>query len=131
MRLWASEKVGSAANNYCRAPGFRSSAEDAWEDVGFAFNKDVITGLLMNELLRLASRSRQPYGSNYAAVVIRNGTLEFNAMERASALLGSYGRGPEAFLDVASRADGWAPEGRLPFDMSRSMEVMESLSRTS
>ncbi|KAF6816045.1 glycoside hydrolase family 3 [Colletotrichum plurivorum] len=77
-----------------------------WEDVGFAFNKNVITSLLKNELLRLPSPLRQPYVSNYAAAMIRNGTLEFNAMERESALLGSYGSGPEAFLDVVCGVDG-------------------------
>ncbi|KAJ0120971.1 periplasmic beta-glucosidase beta-xylosidase [Diaporthe amygdali] len=43
--------------------------------------------------------------------------------EQAAALLGSYGSGPEAFLDVVFGNS--RPEGKLPFDLPRSMEAVE------
>ncbi|KAF9870470.1 periplasmic beta-glucosidase/beta-xylosidase [Colletotrichum karsti] len=105
--------------------------------------------------LRLASPRRQPDGSDLAAVLINNGTLEFNSTEQArqkeiysavptivdikfnrpaaipevaeqaAALMGSYGSSHDAFLDVVFGIDGWAPEGKLPFDMPRSMKAVE------
>lgn len=44
--------------------------------------------------------------------------------EQAAALLGSYGSGPEAFLDVVLGIS--QPEGMLPFDLPRSMEAVEA-----
>ena len=44
--------------------------------------------------------------------------------EQAAALLGSYGSGPEAFLDVIFGHS--QPEGQLPFDLPRSMEAVEA-----
>ena len=43
---------------------------------------------------------------------------------QAAALLGSYGSGDEAFLDVAFGAA--QPEGSLPFDLPRSMAAVEA-----
>lgn len=44
--------------------------------------------------------------------------------EQAAALLGSYGSGPEAFLDVIFGNS--QPEGQLPFDLPSSMEAVEA-----
>ncbi|KAK8026544.1 hypothetical protein PG991_003600 [Apiospora marii] len=44
--------------------------------------------------------------------------------ERAAALLANFGSGPDAFLDIVLGAA--APEGRLPFDMPRSMAAVEA-----
>ncbi|POS68775.1 glycosyl hydrolase family 3 N terminal domain-containing protein [Diaporthe helianthi] len=44
--------------------------------------------------------------------------------EQAAALLGSYGSGPEAFLDVIFGNS--QPEGRLPFDLPSSMDAVEA-----
>lgn len=46
--------------------------------------------------------------------------------ENAVALLGSYGASPDAFLDIVFGVDGFAPEGKLPFDLPRSMEAVEA-----
>lgn len=46
--------------------------------------------------------------------------------ENAAALLGSYGSSPDAFLDVVFGVDGFGPEGKLPFDLPRSMEAVEA-----
>ncbi|KAM0715508.1 hypothetical protein Q7P37_009006 [Cladosporium fusiforme] len=46
--------------------------------------------------------------------------------EKAVALLGSYGASPDAFLDIVFGSDGSAPEGKLPFDLPRSMEAVEA-----
>jgi beta-glucosidase len=46
--------------------------------------------------------------------------------ESAAALLGNYGASPEAFLDVVFGVDGLGPEGRLPFDLPRSMAAVEA-----
>jgi len=46
--------------------------------------------------------------------------------EAAAALFGSYGSSHDAFLDVIFGIDGWAPEGKLPFDMPRSMAAVEA-----
>jgi len=46
--------------------------------------------------------------------------------ESAAALFGSYGSGPEAFLDVVFGVDGARPLGKLPFDLPRSMEAVEA-----
>ncbi|KAK8081583.1 beta-glucosidase D [Apiospora saccharicola] len=44
--------------------------------------------------------------------------------ERAAALLANFGSGPDAFLDIVLGLA--APEGKLPFDMPRSMEAVEA-----
>ncbi|KAK8090183.1 hypothetical protein PG997_005144 [Apiospora hydei] len=44
--------------------------------------------------------------------------------ENAAALLANFGSGPDAFLDVVLGVA--APEGKLPFDMPRSMEAVEA-----
>ncbi|KAI5247562.1 beta-glucosidase C [Aureobasidium subglaciale] len=46
--------------------------------------------------------------------------------EEAAALFGHYGASVDAFLDVVFNKDGWKPEGRLPFEMPRSMEAVEA-----
>jgi beta-glucosidase len=46
--------------------------------------------------------------------------------EQAAALLGSYGSSPAAFLDVLFNVEGAAPQGKLPFDLPRSMEAVEN-----
>ncbi|KAH7025028.1 beta-glucosidase C [Microdochium trichocladiopsis] len=43
--------------------------------------------------------------------------------EQAAAVLGSYGSGPDAFLDVVFGAS--RPEGKLPFDLPRSQQAVE------
>ncbi|KPM38251.1 putative beta-glucosidase C [Neonectria ditissima] len=45
-------------------------------------------------------------------------------IEAASAVLGSYGSSTDAFLDVILGESG--PEGKLPFDLPRSMEAVEN-----
>ncbi|KAF2170536.1 glycoside hydrolase family 3 protein [Zasmidium cellare ATCC 36951] len=45
--------------------------------------------------------------------------------EQATALLGSFGSSPEAFLDVVFGVDGAEPKGRLPFDLPRSLQAVE------
>ncbi|THV78930.1 beta-glucosidase C [Aureobasidium pullulans] len=45
--------------------------------------------------------------------------------KEAAALFGHYGASVDAFLDVVFNVDGWKPEGRLPFEMPRSMEAVE------
>jgi beta-glucosidase len=42
----------------------------------------------------------------------------------AAALMVSYGSSAEAFVDVAQRKSGQCPEGRLPFDLPRSMQAV-------
>lgn len=44
----------------------------------------------------------------------------------AAALLGNFGASVDAFLDVVFGTDGWGPEGRLPFDLPRSMAAVEA-----
>ncbi|GME39674.1 Periplasmic beta-glucosidase beta-xylosidase [Neofusicoccum parvum] len=44
----------------------------------------------------------------------------------AAALLGNYGASLDAFLDVVFGVDGWRPEGKLPFDLPRSMDAVEA-----
>ncbi|CAG8491031.1 3356_t:CDS:10 [Scutellospora calospora] len=46
--------------------------------------------------------------------------------ENAAALLGQYGASPDAFLDVVFGIDGAAPQGKLPFDLPRSMAAVEA-----
>jgi len=46
-----------------------------------------------------------------------------DVIEGAAAVLGSYGSGSEAFLDVVFGIMG--PEGKLPFDLPRSMQAVE------
>ncbi|KFA66047.1 hypothetical protein S40285_03684 [Stachybotrys chlorohalonatus IBT 40285] len=46
--------------------------------------------------------------------------------EAAAALFGSYGSSHEAFLDVVFGVDGWAPEGKLPFEIPRSQAAAEA-----
>ncbi|KAL2784569.1 glycosyl hydrolase family 3 N terminal domain-containing protein [Aspergillus keveii] len=43
---------------------------------------------------------------------------------RASALAVSYGSSDDGFLDIIFGANGVAPEGKLPFDLPRSMEAV-------
>ncbi|CEL09797.1 hypothetical protein ASPCAL12926 [Aspergillus calidoustus] len=45
-------------------------------------------------------------------------------VEGTSALLGSYGSSPDAFLDIVFGIA--APEGKLPFDLPRSMEAVRA-----
>ena len=45
--------------------------------------------------------------------------------EQAKALMANYGAAGEAFLDVVFGVDGYGPQGRLPFDLPRSMEAVE------
>ncbi|KAF1930425.1 glycoside hydrolase family 3 protein [Didymella exigua CBS 183.55] len=46
--------------------------------------------------------------------------------EQAKALMANYGASGEAFLDVVFGADGYKPQGKLPFDLPRSMEAVEA-----
>ena len=46
--------------------------------------------------------------------------------EQAKALLANYGAAGEALLDVVFGVDGYAPQGKLPFDLPRSMEAVEA-----
>jgi beta-glucosidase len=46
--------------------------------------------------------------------------------EAAVALFGSFGSGPEAFLDVVFGVEGARPMGTLPFDLPRSMAAVEA-----
>ncbi|PPJ56686.1 hypothetical protein CBER1_08720 [Cercospora berteroae] len=46
-------------------------------------------------------------------------------IEQAAAVLGSYGSGPAALLDVLFGVNGAEPRGRLPFDLPRSTEAVE------
>lgn len=45
--------------------------------------------------------------------------------EQATALTVSYGSSEDAFLDVIFGTNGATPEGRLPFDLPRSMEAVQ------
>ncbi|KAL4919490.1 beta-glucosidase C [Aspergillus aurantiobrunneus] len=45
-------------------------------------------------------------------------------VESTSALLGSYGSSPDAFLDIVFGVA--SPEGKLPFDLPRSMEAVKA-----
>ncbi|OAK94114.1 glycoside hydrolase [Phaeosphaeriaceae sp. SRC1lsM3a] len=45
-------------------------------------------------------------------------------VESAKALMGNYGASPDAFLDVVFNVDKAKPEGKLPFDLPRSMEAV-------
>ncbi|KAK8124811.1 uncharacterized protein PG998_000570 [Apiospora kogelbergensis] len=75
-----------------------------------------------------AERARQ--AAIYAAVpTVVDMTMDRPAAvpevaEQAAALLANFGSGPEAFLDVV--LGGAGPEGKLPFDMPRSMEAVEN-----
>ncbi|KAJ4991138.1 glycosyl hydrolase family 3 N-terminal domain-containing protein [Stagonosporopsis vannaccii] len=46
--------------------------------------------------------------------------------EQAKALMANYGAAGEAFLDVVFGVDGYTPEGKLPFDLPRSMAAVEA-----
>jgi beta-glucosidase len=46
--------------------------------------------------------------------------------ENAAALVANYGASPDAFLDVVFGFEGAAPQGKLPFDLPRSMEAVEA-----
>ena len=46
--------------------------------------------------------------------------------EQAKALFANYGAAGEAFLDVVFGVDGYAPQGKLPFDLPRSDEAVEA-----
>jgi beta-glucosidase len=46
--------------------------------------------------------------------------------ENAAALMANYGASPDAFLDVVFGFEGAAPQGKLPFDLPRSMEAVEA-----
>ncbi|KAH7057202.1 glycosyl hydrolase family 3 N terminal domain-containing protein [Macrophomina phaseolina] len=46
--------------------------------------------------------------------------------EDSAALLGNYGASVDAFLDIVFGTEGWKPEGKLPFDLPRSMEAVEA-----
>lgn len=45
--------------------------------------------------------------------------------EGSAALMGNYGASTDAFLDIVFGTDGWKPEGKLPFDLPRSMEAVD------
>ncbi|KAM9885280.1 hypothetical protein BJF96_g9371 [Verticillium dahliae] len=105
--------------------------------------------------LRLPSPFKPTTASGLAAS-INNGSIEFNVTEKArqaeiyatiptvvdikfnrppavpevaeaaAALMGNYGSSHDAFLDIVFGVDGWAPEGKLPFDMPRSMAAVEA-----
>lgn len=107
--------------------------------------------------LRLVSPLK-PTTAGGLASSINNGSLEYNATEKArqadiyaklptvvditmnrpaavpevadaaAALFASYGSSPDAFLDVVFGIDGWGPEGKLPYDLPRSMEAVEASS---
>lgn len=106
-------------------------------------------------LLRLPSPFKPTTGVGLAAS-INNGSIEFNATEKArqadifaavptivdikfnrppavpevaeaaAALMGNYGSSHDAFLDIVFGVDGWSPEGKLPFDMPRSMAAADA-----
>lgn len=44
--------------------------------------------------------------------------------EQAKALMANYGAAGDAFLDVVFGVDGYKPQGKLPFDLPRSMEAV-------
>lgn len=46
--------------------------------------------------------------------------------ESATALLASFGSSSDAFLDVILGVNGAKPQGKLPFDLPRSMEAVEA-----
>ncbi|KAJ4351950.1 uncharacterized protein N0V89_007295 [Didymosphaeria variabile] len=46
--------------------------------------------------------------------------------ESAKVLLANFGAGPDAFLDVIFGVDGAQPQGKLPFDLPRSMAAVEA-----
>lgn len=46
--------------------------------------------------------------------------------EASQALLANFGSGPEAFLDIVFGVDGASPQGKLPFDLPRSMAAVEA-----
>jgi beta-glucosidase len=46
--------------------------------------------------------------------------------EKAAAFMVNFGASPEAFLDVVFGEEGSGPEGKLPFDLPRSMEAVEA-----
>ncbi|KAM0599705.1 hypothetical protein ACHAP1_002052 [Verticillium nonalfalfae] len=105
--------------------------------------------------LRLPSPFKPTTASGLAAS-INNGSIEFNVTEKArqaeiyatvptvvdikfnrppavpeiaeaaAALMGNYGSSHDAFLDIVFGVDGWVPEGKLPFDMPRSMAAVEA-----
>lgn len=104
--------------------------------------------------LRLPSPYKPTTASGLASS-INNGSIEFNATEKARqadiyakvptvvdikfnriaavpeiaesavALFGSYGSSHDAFLDVVFGTDGWHPEGKLPFEMPRSNQAVD------
>ncbi|SPO07407.1 related to periplasmic beta-glucosidase/beta-xylosidase precursor [Cephalotrichum gorgonifer] len=105
--------------------------------------------------LRLVSPFK-PTTAGGLASSINNGSIEYNVTEKArqaeiykqlptvvditlnrpaavpeiadaaSALFVNYGSSPDAFLDVVFGIDGWGPEGKLPFDLPRSMAAAEA-----
>lgn len=80
--------------------------------------------------LEYSSQERERQAAIYAAVpTIVDMTMDRPAAvpevaERAAALVANFGSGPDAFLDVVLGVA--APEGKLPFDMPRSMEAVEA-----
>ncbi|KAK8041944.1 beta-glucosidase D [Apiospora rasikravindrae] len=80
--------------------------------------------------LEYSTQERERQATIYAAVpTVVDMTMDRPAAvpevaERAAALLANFGSGPDAFLDVVLGAA--APEGKLPFDMPRSMEAVEA-----
>lgn len=106
-------------------------------------------------LLRLVSPFK-PTTEEGLASSINNGSLEYNATEKArqaeiyttlptvvditlnrpaavpevaeaaAVLLVSYGSSHDAFLDIVFGVDGWGPEGKLPYDLPRSMAAVEA-----
>lgn len=105
-------------------------------------------------ILRLVSPFK-PSTAGGLASSINNGSIEYNATEKArqaeiyaevptivditlnrpaavpeiadaaAALFVSYGSSHDALLDVIFNVDGWGPEGRLPYDLPRSMKAVE------
>jgi beta-glucosidase len=47
-------------------------------------------------------------------------------VESAKAVIGNYGASADAFLDVVFNTDGAKPQGKLPFDLPRSMAAVEA-----
>jgi beta-glucosidase len=45
-------------------------------------------------------------------------------VDAAAAVMANYGASADAFLDVVFNVDGARPEGRLPFDLPRSMAAV-------
>ncbi|KAF2124485.1 glycoside hydrolase family 3 protein [Dothidotthia symphoricarpi CBS 119687] len=47
-------------------------------------------------------------------------------IESAAAVMANFGSGPDALLDIVFGVDGASPQGKLPFDLPRSMAAVEA-----